>query len=174
MPGNFRRRAQAKPGGGVPYQLIIYRLCRAGKVNLIIFSRIYGGQRKKNAPTPASEPAHYRAQRVGFEPTVPSLVHLISSQGRYNHFDTAAWERTSVGQTLTDIYNHSVLARVCQGLFSDFTRAKWSLLRRKRGTEISFAHNHTDPLHPCAPAPPNHGFNLQKMKGFAGASALSR
>ena len=29
------------------------------------------------------------AERVGFEPTVPSLVHLISSQGRYNHFDTA-------------------------------------------------------------------------------------
>lgn len=32
----------------------------------------------------------YMAQRVGFEPTVPLLVHLISSQGRYNHFDTAA------------------------------------------------------------------------------------
>ena len=30
------------------------------------------------------------ADRVGFEPTVPLLVHLISSQGRYNHFDTAA------------------------------------------------------------------------------------
>ena len=30
------------------------------------------------------------AQRVGFEPTVPLQVHLISSQGRYNHFDTAA------------------------------------------------------------------------------------
>lgn len=30
------------------------------------------------------------AQRVGFEPTVPVRVHLISSQGRYNHFDTAA------------------------------------------------------------------------------------
>ena len=30
------------------------------------------------------------AQRVGFEPTVPLRVHLISSQGRYNHFDTAA------------------------------------------------------------------------------------
>ena len=28
------------------------------------------------------------ADRVGFEPTVPSRVHLISSQGRYNHFDT--------------------------------------------------------------------------------------
>ncbi len=28
------------------------------------------------------------ADRVGFEPTVPLLVHLISSQGRYNHFDT--------------------------------------------------------------------------------------
>ena len=29
------------------------------------------------------------AERVGFEPTVPLPVHLISSQGRYNHFDTA-------------------------------------------------------------------------------------
>ena len=28
-------------------------------------------------------------QRVGFEPTVPE-VHLISSQARYDHFDTAA------------------------------------------------------------------------------------
>ena len=27
------------------------------------------------------------ADRVGFEPTVPVKVHLISSQGRYNHFD---------------------------------------------------------------------------------------
>ena len=29
------------------------------------------------------------AEWVGFEPTVPLPVHLISSQGRYNHFDTA-------------------------------------------------------------------------------------
>ena len=27
-------------------------------------------------------------EAVGFEPTVPLPVHLISSQGRYNHFDT--------------------------------------------------------------------------------------
>lgn len=33
----------------------------------------------------------FMAQRVGFEPTVPLPVHLISSQGRYNHFDTAAY-----------------------------------------------------------------------------------
>ena len=31
------------------------------------------------------------AQRVGFEPTVLLPVHLISSQGRYNRFDTAAY-----------------------------------------------------------------------------------
>ena len=31
------------------------------------------------------------ADRVGFEPTVPLLVHLISSQGRYNHFDTCPY-----------------------------------------------------------------------------------
>ena len=31
------------------------------------------------------------AERVGFEPTVPLLVHLISSQGRYNRFDTAPY-----------------------------------------------------------------------------------
>lgn len=28
---------------------------------------------------------------MGFEPTVPLPVHLISSQGRYNHFDTAPY-----------------------------------------------------------------------------------
>ena len=32
------------------------------------------------------------AERVGFEPTVPLPVHLISSQGRYNHFDTTPYE----------------------------------------------------------------------------------
>ena len=31
------------------------------------------------------------ADRVGFEPTVPLRVHLISSQGRYNHFDTCPY-----------------------------------------------------------------------------------
>ena len=33
----------------------------------------------------------FLAERVGFEPTVPLPVHLISSQGRYNHFDTAPY-----------------------------------------------------------------------------------
>ena len=28
---------------------------------------------------------------MGFEPTVPLPVHLISSQGRYNHFDTTPY-----------------------------------------------------------------------------------
>ncbi len=32
------------------------------------------------------------AEWVGFEPTVPLPVHLISSQGRYNHFDTTPYE----------------------------------------------------------------------------------
>ena len=45
---------------------------------------------KRKAPAFYRKPVLYKAQRVGFEPTVPSLVHLISSQGRYNHFDTAA------------------------------------------------------------------------------------
>ena len=36
-----------------------------------------------------SEPCSDGTQRVGFEPTVPE-VHLISSQARYDHFDTAA------------------------------------------------------------------------------------
>ena len=31
------------------------------------------------------------ADRVGFEPTVPLLVHLISSQGRYDRFDTCPY-----------------------------------------------------------------------------------
>ena len=56
------------------------------------------GQRSERTPTfEKSRGKRYIAcpdvaQRVGFEPTVPLLVHLISSQGRYNHFDTAAWE----------------------------------------------------------------------------------
>ena len=39
------------------------------------------------------------AQRVGFEPTVPSRVHLISSQGRYNHFDTAAYSLMIISES---------------------------------------------------------------------------
>ena len=34
---------------------------------------------------------HKLAEWVGFEPTVPLPVHLISSQGRYNHFDTTPY-----------------------------------------------------------------------------------
>ena len=41
---------------------------------------------KKNSPLTGA--VLLLADRVGFEPTVPLLVHLISSQGRYNHFDT--------------------------------------------------------------------------------------
>ena len=36
------------------------------------------------------------AEWVGFEPTVPLPVHLISSQGRYNHFDTTPYLFQSV------------------------------------------------------------------------------
>lgn len=39
------------------------------------------------------------ADRVGFEPTVPLLVHLISSQGRYNHFDTAAYSLLIISES---------------------------------------------------------------------------
>ena len=38
----------------------------------------------------------FLADRVGFEPTVPLPVHLISSQGRYNHFDTCPFMFTGV------------------------------------------------------------------------------
>ena len=31
---------------------------------------------------------YFLADRVGFEPTSPLLDYLISSQGRYDHFDT--------------------------------------------------------------------------------------
>ena len=31
------------------------------------------------------------ADRVGFEPTSPLLDYLISSQGRYDHFDTCPY-----------------------------------------------------------------------------------
>lgn len=46
--------------------------------------------------------AWFLAQRVGFEPTVPLPVHLISSQGRYNHFDT-----TPCGHIITGAYGKS-------------------------------------------------------------------
>ena len=42
------------------------------------------------------------AEWVGFEPTVPLPVHLISSQGRYNHFDT-----TPCGHIITGAYGKS-------------------------------------------------------------------
>ncbi|WP_304117548.1 hypothetical protein, partial [Phascolarctobacterium succinatutens] len=34
---------------------------------------------------------HYLAETVGFEPTCRANGKLISSQPRYDHFDTAAW-----------------------------------------------------------------------------------
>ena len=34
------------------------------------------------------------AERVGFEPTAPVRAYLISSQGRYDRFDTAPYART--------------------------------------------------------------------------------
>ena len=34
------------------------------------------------------------AETVGFEPTVPVKVQLISSQSRYDHFDTSPYSRS--------------------------------------------------------------------------------
>ena len=42
--------------------------------------------------SPSGWMGFFLAERVGFEPTVPLPVHLISSQGRYNHFDTTPYE----------------------------------------------------------------------------------
>ena len=39
------------------------------------------------------------AEAVGFEPTSPLLDYLISSQGRYDHFDTLPWADVHSGQT---------------------------------------------------------------------------
>ena len=44
------------------------------------------------------------AERVGFEPTVPLPVHLISSQGRYNHFDTAPYVHKNLEKMAWIIY----------------------------------------------------------------------
>ena len=41
--------------------------------------------------SPSGWMGFFLAERVGFEPTAPLPVHLISSQGRYNHFDTAPY-----------------------------------------------------------------------------------
>ena len=47
-------------------------------------SRLYSAKKKRHAIACL----FFLAEWVGFEPTVPLPVHLISSQGRYNHFDT--------------------------------------------------------------------------------------
>ncbi len=45
----------------------------------------------KKGSTRTSRVLPFLADRVGFEPTVPLLVHLISSQGRYDRFDTCPY-----------------------------------------------------------------------------------
>ena len=50
-------------------------------------SRLYSAKKKRHAIACL----FFLAEWVGFEPTVPLPVHLISSQGRYNHFDTAPY-----------------------------------------------------------------------------------
>ena len=55
------------------------------------------------------------AERVGFEPTVPLLVHLISSQGRYNHFDTCPYPSPHTG-----ILQHTLFHPECQGCGGEF------------------------------------------------------
>lgn len=64
--------------------------------------RVGKGEQTLKMENPANGALHLQglfgvAQRVGFEPTVPLLVHLISSQGRYNHFDTAAYSVFTAG-----------------------------------------------------------------------------
>ena len=51
-------------------------------------SRLYSAKKKRHAIACL----FFLAEWVGFEPTVPLPVHLISSQGRYNHFDTTPYE----------------------------------------------------------------------------------
>ena len=50
-----------------------------------------GTGRDVHEKSPSGWMGFFLAERVGFEPTVPLPVHLISSQGRYNHFDTAPY-----------------------------------------------------------------------------------
>ena len=53
-----------------------------------LLCRPYSAIKKRHA----SACLFFMAEWVGFEPTVPLPVHLISSQGRYNHFDTTPYE----------------------------------------------------------------------------------
>ena len=68
---------------------------RAGDVNVTFCGK--EEQRHEHALTfEKSRSKRYKAcsdvaEAVGFEPTVPLRVHLISSQGRYNHFDTCPY-----------------------------------------------------------------------------------
>ena len=38
------------------------------------------------------------AEREGFEPSVHLIAHLISSQGRYNHFDISPYYVLAIGR----------------------------------------------------------------------------
>ena len=38
------------------------------------------------------------AEREGFEPSVHLIAHLISSQGRYNHFDISPYFVFTIGR----------------------------------------------------------------------------
>ena len=43
------------------------------------------------------------AEGVGFEPTAPLRAYLISSQGRYDHFDNPPYKHYSIFKAVTTV-----------------------------------------------------------------------
>ena len=79
-------------------------------------SRLYSAKKKRHAIACL----FFLAEWVGFEPTVPLPVHLISSQGRYNHFDTTPSALYALCQNIIPASGRKIkgfLARL-SGMFS--------------------------------------------------------
>ena len=77
------------------------------------------------------------ADRVGFEPTVPLPVHLISSQGRYDHFDTYPYImlRTKAARSGLPVTADSIVT-------NSFTKIK-SIMKENRGSFAGTSINRT-------------------------------
>ena len=59
--------------------------------------------KKKGIPQKLRNAKGFLAEAVGFEPTEPARVQLISSQSRYDHFDTLPYlSSTSVLRNPSD------------------------------------------------------------------------
>ena len=70
------------------------------------------------------------AEGVGFEPTAPLRAYLISSQGRYDHFDNPPYKHYSIFKAVTTV-SHSISS---QGRYDHFDNPPY-------GAEKSAAEN---------------------------------